>query len=112
MQVHAESLNIILSTAGYNVEKVIADDSARYPDFEVGDLHIALETWQTTQKSAFTASVATGKVLDIGETGTKAKEEWWYPIYMKEQCRGLQAWEWLKGCAELFSTPETSPQRR
>ena len=44
MQIHAEILNIILATYGYSIEKVIADDSARYPGFEVGDLHIALET--------------------------------------------------------------------
>lgn len=112
MQVHAEILNIILSTAGYNVEKVIADDSARYPGFEVGDLHIALETWQTTQEAAFTASVATGKVLDMGELGPAAKEDWWYPVYMKEQCPGLPAWEALRNCAEVFSTPDTAPKGR
>lgn len=67
MLVHTEILNIILSTYGYDVEKVIVDDSARYPGFESGDLTIALETWQTTQGKAFTASVATGKVLDMGD---------------------------------------------
>lgn len=112
MAVHAEILNIILSTVGYNVEKVIADDSARYPGFEVGDLHIALETWQTTQEVAFNASVATGKVLDMGELGPKAKEDWWYPIYMKEQCPGLPNWEALKDCAEVFSSPDTAPKGR
>jgi glycine betaine/proline transport system substrate-binding protein len=112
MQVHAEILNIILSTYGYNVEKVVADDSARYPGFEAGDLHVALETWQTTQEAAFTASVATGKVLDMGELGPQAKEDWWYPIYMKEQCPGLPNWEALKDCAEIFSTADTAPKGR
>jgi glycine betaine/proline transport system substrate-binding protein len=112
MQIHAEILNIILSTYGYNVEKVIADDSARYPGFEAGDLHIALETWQTTQEAAFTASVATGKVLDMGELGPQAKEDWWYPIYMKELCPGLPNWEALKTCAEAFATPDTAPNGR
>ena len=112
MQVHAEILNIILSTYGYNVEKVVADDSARYPGFEAGDLHIALETWQTTQEAAFTASVATGKVLDMGELGPQAKEDWWYPIYMKELCPGLPDWEALKNCAEVFSAPDTAPKGR
>lgn len=31
MQIHAEIWNIILSNYGYIVQKVIADDSARYP---------------------------------------------------------------------------------
>jgi glycine betaine/proline transport system substrate-binding protein len=112
MQVHAEILNIILSTYGYSVEKIVADDSARYPGFEAGDLHIALETWQTTQEAAFNASVATGKVLDMGELGPQAKEDWWYPIYMKEQCPGLPNWEALKDCAEVFSAPDTAPKGR
>ena len=112
MQIHAEILNIILSTYGYNVEKVIADDSARYPGFEAGDLTIALETWQTTQEQAFNASVATGKVLDMGELGPQAKEDWWYPLYVKELCPGLPNWEALKGCAAVFATPDTAPNGR
>ncbi|WP_138471551.1 ABC transporter substrate-binding protein [Poseidonocella sp. HB161398] len=112
MLVDTEILNIILSTYGYDVEKVIADDSARYPGFENGDLTIALETWQTTQDKAFNASVATGKVLDMGELGPQAREDWWYPAYMEEQCPGLPDWTALKDCAEAFSAPETAPKGR
>ena len=44
----------------------------------------------------------------------QAKEEWWYPAYMKEKCPGLPNWEALKdpACAEAFSTPETAPNGR
>jgi glycine betaine/proline transport system substrate-binding protein len=44
----------------------------------------------------------------------KAKEEWWYPSYMKELCPGLPNWEALKdpACAEAFSTAETAPKGR
>ncbi len=110
--VHTEIANIILSTYGYNVEKVIADDSARYPGFEAGDLHLAMETWQTTQDALFRASVETGKVLDLGALGPEAKEDWWYPIYMKERCPGLPNWEALKDCADVFATPDTAPLGR
>lgn len=89
MLVNTEILNIILSTYGYDVEKVIADDSARYPGFETGDLTLAVETWQTTQDKAFTASVGTGKVLDMGELGPHEREDWWYPAYMADLCPGL-----------------------
>lgn len=112
MLVHAEILDIILSTYGYNVEQVAADDSARYPGFEAGDLHIALETWQTTQEANLAASIATGNVLDMGELGPQAKEDWWYPEYMAERCPGLPAWEALLDCAEVFSAPETAPNGR
>lgn len=112
MLIDTEILNIILSTYGYSVETVVADDSARYPGFENGDLTIALETWQTTQDKPFTASLATSKVLDMGELGPHAKEEWWYPAYMAEKCPGLPDWKALKSCAEVFSSPETTPKGR
>ena len=112
MLIDTEILNIILSTYGYSVETVVADDSARYPGFETGDLTIALETWQTTQDKPFTDSLATGKILDMGDLGPHAKEEWWYPSYMEEKCPGLPNWEALKNCAEAFSSPETAPKGR
>ena len=45
---------------------------------------------------------ATGKTEVFGPTGMQAKEEWWYPEYMKEKCPGLPNWEALKdpACAE------------
>jgi glycine betaine/proline transport system substrate-binding protein len=112
MLIDTEILNIILSTYGYSVETVVADDSARYPGFETGDLTIALETWQTTQDKPFNTSLATGKILDMGELGPHAKEEWWYPSYMEEKCPGLPDWQALKKCAEAFSSPETAPKGR
>ena len=42
----------------------------------------------------------------------QAKEEWWYPLYMKEKCPGLPDWKALNDCAELFATPETAPKGR
>ena len=59
------------------------------------------------------ASDATGKTERLGALGPKAKEEWWYPIYMKEKCPGLPNWEALKDpkCAEAFSTAGHRAQR-
>jgi len=97
-----EIMSLILQTVGYNTELVVADDSGRYPGFENGDLHIAMETWQTTQLQNLERSVATGNVLDMGETGLRGVEDWWYPMYMKERCRGLPNWEALLDWAEVF----------
>lgn len=107
-----EIMSLILQTVGYNTELVVADDSGRYPGFENGDLHVAMETWQTTQLQNLEKSVATGKVLDMGETGLQGVEDWWYPSYMKERCPGLPNWEALKDCAEVFSTADTAPKGR
>ncbi len=59
-------------------------------------------------------AVATGDVVNLGETGMEAIEEWWYPAYMTEACPGLPDWEALlePACAEAFATPETAPDGR
>ncbi len=102
----------VLEEMGYNVELVQADYIAQFAGLESGDLHIAMEMWETTGKQAMEASLATGNTVDLGETGMNAKEEWWYPIYMKEKCPGLPDWKALNDCAEAFSTPETAPKGR
>ena len=105
-------MGAVLEEMGYNVEYVQADYIAQFAGLEAGDLHVAMEMWETTGKDAMEASLATGKTVDLGETGMVAIEEWWYPMYMKEKCPGLPDWEALNGCAEAFSTPETHPKGR
>jgi len=104
----------VLKEAGYNIEYVQADYLAQFAGLESGDLHVAMEIWETTGREAMDAATATGKVDNLGATGMQAKEEWWYPAYMAERCPGLPNWEALKdpACAEAFSTAETAPKGR
>src|SRR3546814_14298409 len=71
-----------------------------------------MEMWETTGREAMDEATATGNVENLGETGMQAIEEWWYPLYMKELCPGLPAWEALNDCAEAFSIPATPPTGR
>ena len=102
----------VLQKAGYNIQYQQADYIAQFAGLESGDLHVAMEMWETTGKQALEASLKTGKTLDLGETGLFAIEEWWYPAYMKEKCPGLPDWKALNDCAEAFATPETAPKGR
>ena len=102
----------VLKAKGYNVDYVEADYIAQFAGLEEGDLHVAMEMWETTGRDAMDASTATGKTENVGETGMQAIEEWWYPTYMKEKCPGLPDWKALNDCAEAFSTPETAPRGR
>lgn len=104
----------VLEEAGLAVEYVQADYLASFAGLETGDLHIAMEMWETTAREAMDAATATGNVVNVGPTGMQAKEEWWYPSYMKDRCPGLPNWEALKSeaCAEAFSTAETAPKGR
>lgn len=102
----------VLKKAGYNVELVQADYLAQFTGLKTGDVHVAMEMWETTGREAMDEATGTGLVENFGETGMVAVEEWWYPAYMKEKCPGLPDWNALNECAELFSTPETAPKGR
>jgi glycine betaine/proline transport system substrate-binding protein len=102
----------VLEEMGYTVKYQQADYIAQFAGLESGDLHVAMEMWETTGKQAMEKSLATGRTVDLGETGMKAIEEWWYPYYMKEKCPGLPDWKALNKCAEAFSTADTHPKGR
>jgi glycine betaine/proline transport system substrate-binding protein len=102
----------VLKKAGYNIVYVQADYIAQFAGLKTGDLHVAMEIWETTGRDAMDEATATGNVENLGETGMQAIEEWWYPLYMKEKCPGLPDWQALAKCAEAFSTPETAPKGR
>ena len=104
----------VLKKADYNIEYVQADYIAQFAGLKTGDLHVAMEIWETTGRDAMDEATATGLVENLGETGMQAIEEWWYPAYMAEQCPGLPNWEALldEACAEAFSTAETAPNGR
>ncbi len=102
----------VLEEAGYNVDLVQADYLAQFAGLQTGDLHVAMEMWETTGREAMDEAVATGNVVNLGPTGMEAIEEWWYPIYMKDRCPGLPDWEALNDCAAEFATAETAPKGR
>ena len=102
----------VLKKAGYNIELVPADYIAQFAGLQTGDLHVAMEMWETTGRDAIDEYTADGRVVNVGSTGMDAIEEWWYPTYMKEKCPGLPNWEALNDCAEAFSIPETAPKGR
>lgn len=110
--VTSQIMGAVLSEAGYNVEFVQADYLAQFAGLETGDLTVAMEIWATTGQEAMDASLATGNTVNFGDTGMVAREEWWYPEYMKEKCPGLPDWEALNECASEFATPETAPKGR
>ena len=115
VNLNAKILGGILQKLGYNVEYPTADYlSSLSTGLTTGDITVGVEYWDTTAGEAMKASDATGQTERLGALGPKAKEEWWYPLYMKEKCPGLPKWEALKDakCAAAFSTAETKPKGR
>ncbi len=110
----SQLMGTILEQDGYRVEYVQADYLAQFAGLETGDLHLAMEIWETTGREAMDAALATGNVQNLGPTGMQAIEEWWYPAYMEALCPGLPDWEALlsEDCAAAFATAETAPKGR
>ncbi len=113
VNLNATILAKILKAQGYNVELVTSDYLASLQTgLQTGDITVGMEFWDTTAGEAMAAADASGKTERLGALGPKAKEEWWYPEYMKERCPGLPNWEALKACTEAFATPDTAPNGR
>jgi glycine betaine/proline transport system substrate-binding protein len=110
--VTAHIMGEVLKKAGNTIEYVQADYLAQFAGLKTGDLHLAVEIWATTGQEALDDGVASGQVENLGETGMLAKEEWWFPEYMKENCPGLPDWHALLDCGDAFSIPETAPKGR
>jgi glycine betaine/proline transport system substrate-binding protein len=117
VNLNAKILGGILEKLGYTVEYPTADYlSSLTTGLTNGDLDVGLEFWDTTAGEAMKASDATGQTERLGKLGPKAKEEWWFPEYMKEKCPTLPDWHALLDatCAASFSTArrrKTSPPR-
>ena len=102
----------ILQENGNSVEYIPSDSQVVYTSMCEGDIDLVHEVWQGAFGVAFEKVVDEGCVIDAATHDAKTREEWWYPAYVEEQCPGLPDWKALNDCAELFSTPETSPKGR
>jgi glycine betaine/proline transport system substrate-binding protein len=102
----------ILTRMGYKVEYVTTTNVPLFQAVADGEIHAYLEQWLVTTRIQFYDMVGKGQLEDIGLLGLRGQEAWFYPSYVEAQCPGLPNWEALKGCAELFATPETAPKGR
>jgi glycine betaine/proline transport system substrate-binding protein len=97
----------LLRKIGDNVNMVPLDGGAIFPALENGDLQVAPEAWSSAQSTAIALALATGKVMNLGDTGLTGIDRWWYPEYVKAQCPDLPDWRALNKCAKLFATLQT-----
>ena len=56
----------VLKEAGYNIELVPADYIAQFAGLQTGDLHVAMEMWETTGRDAIDEYTADGRVVNVG----------------------------------------------
>ena len=65
----------VLKEAGYNVEYVQADYLAQFAGLESGDLHIAMEIWETTGREALDEAVAINSTSASSGDGSVKRNE-------------------------------------
>lgn len=102
----------ILEQAGYTVEYVTAGYYNMYEAIGEGEIHAALEVWESNVADQYYNVLEEGGVVEVGDLGLTAREGFAYPAHVAEICPGLPAWEALQDCAMQFATAETIPQGR
>jgi len=105
-------MGAVLTKAGHQVTYVEANYIHQLDAIEEGSIDVAMEFWAIAGKPTLDEALATGRVVNLGETGMVAREEWWYPAYVAQLCPGLPDWKALNDCSALFATPETAPLGR
>ena len=111
-QIATRLMGTILAMAGHRIEYVDANYMDQLDEIAAGRIDVAMEYWSTAGMPALQDALASGQVRILGETGMTAREEWWYPAYVKESCPGLPDWRALRACASVFASPETGPKGR
>lgn len=105
---------IILERMGYKVEYVTAGYLPQFTALSDGTADAALEIWLSNIGETWPKAKESGKVVEVGDLGLKAREGWLYPTYMKNICPGLPNWEALKSdaCVQALATADTLPSGR
>lgn len=108
----ANVVGSVLQKMGYNVEYVPSNTQLQFTAIANGDMHFQVEVWEGSMADSFAKAKATGGLVDVGSHNAVTREEWWYPLYMREMCPGLPDWKALDACAAKFATAETKPKGR
>lgn len=76
--------------------------------FRLGLVDVQVELWQGTSFEQFQRHIDKGFIIDAGNHGVNAREEWWYPNYVKPLCPGLPDWQALLKCQALFADKDSA----
>ncbi len=76
--------------------------------FRLGLLDVQIELWQGTNFKRYEQHVKKGFIVNAGKHIATAREEWWYPSYVKPMCPGLPDWKALLKCAKVFATEDSA----
>ena len=105
--VGAHIVGKLFEMVGEEVEYIAADSQNVYQSLCENTIDIVHEIWQGAFGATFEKQLEKGCVIDLATHDAKTREDWWYPLFVKEQCPGLPHWEALDDCAEKFSRADS-----
>jgi len=103
-KVISKILQNILVKKGYKATLKDVSVKNQWGELSRGWIDVQVEVWQGTMEKMHRKLTKESKVIDAGTHKAVTREEWWYPLYVKEMCPGLPDWKALKKCSKVFST--------
>ncbi len=101
--VGAHIVGMLFEMVGEEVEYIPSDSQTVYQSMCENDIDIVHEVWQGAFGASFEAVVEQGCVIDLATHDAKTREEWWYPMFVKNVCPGLPDWKALDACSDKFA---------
>jgi len=110
--VSAKIAGELLKKMGYEIEYVSAGAIPQHAGLAQGNLHFQAEVWSNNVGDIYPKAVESGEIVELGELGLDAWQDWMYPTYLEEKCPSLPSHEALWDCSQMFATAETYPNGR
>ncbi len=102
----------LLEEMGYHVESVTI---GYYPQIEAivqNDVTATPELWPNNAGEGVFEALDNGDLVHLGDHDIEGGGQFYYPVYMEEQCPGLPDYNVLKNCIDLLVSPEAAPSGR
>lgn len=81
-----------LATLGYQIKYVPINSMHQSNALADGIIHFQIELWQTANYEEYNQLIKDNKITLLGKYYINGKEDWWYPLYVKELCPELPDW--------------------
>ncbi|MCF2909109.1 ABC transporter substrate-binding protein [Pseudoalteromonas sp. DL2-H2.2] len=95
----------IFTELGYQTEFIEAKTEGQWFLLKAGMADVQVEVWEGTMADKYAQLMQSQVIVDLGDYSLKTREDWWYPLYVKQHCPGLPHWQALLQCAEVFARP-------
>ena len=90
---------------GYPVEEVTVSSDVMWTSLPLGDEHVNMELWRMNNLEVYDAAIASGNLVDLGQSFERSAQGWYVPTYTAE-AEGLVTIQDAIARPDLFPDPE------